>query len=679
MLKNRIILCCSFLCINLHAHFTTGELDFFTRFYELSQGSKVTPFEVMAQSKISMKELQGLFTDLEHSLQSANSDKIVQRKMFKKLMQLAITRKLDKAELAMLVTSPEALKTILDSQQSPGLTIGKISEAQVRKLLEKYESKKPQIPSYTRERIEMEFKNITDIDYLNLLIDLPWNRQKQSSVNLTQARIVLDQHHTGLEKVKSRIIEHLAVQRRVGNAQSPILCLIGPPGAGKTTIAKSIAKSINRPFASIPLGGVADEGTLRGVSRSYKHPSPSKVIKAIRKTGYSNPVIMLDEIDKLSGEHTRAHTRGDPSAVLLEILDKEQNTQFQDDYLDVPYDLSKVMFIATANYEGRIPAVLRDRLEIIRLSGYTREEKLVICKNHLIPKQLKSHALNTRQWQITDEAIEAIISSYTFEAGVRGLERIISSLMRKAILILDSTPTRSVKVTLANLSEYLDAPRHEINIQTTGSVVGQVHKLSVISTSGEGHVGNVQVVLYPSSEGPQLSFTGNLNDKLIEESGIVAFKYIKSKSQELGLDADTLKRYIHIHHPGEALKEGSSSGSAITLAILSALLDNPVHQDIAMTGTVDALGNVGIIGGLKEKLLAARRQGIKKVFVPFANKADIEAMSPSVTTHFDVVEPSQGGIPDPASGKIKVIYVRRVEDILPHALTQAITPLSTSQ
>jgi ATP-dependent Lon protease len=480
----------------------------------------------------------------------------------------------------------------------------------------------------TADLFEKEFKKLqrtnymspdysVQLNYLELLVDLPWNEFSEDNFDLKKTREVLDKDHYGLEKVKERIIEYLAVLKLKGDMKSPILCLAGPPGVGKTSLGRSIAEAIGRKYVRISLGGVHDEAEIRGHRKTYIGAMPGRIIQSMRKVGYSNPVFVLDEIDKVSG----MTVNGDPAAALLEVMDPEQNSTFNDNYLETPFDLSKVLFIATANNLNSIHPALLDRMEIIDIPGYLAEEKLAIATKHLIPKQLQDNGLTAEQLTIPEETVKAVISDYTRESGVRGLERTIAKIIRKraAQLVQEGTMTPDVKP--EDLKEILGSPIFQLEKALDKDVYGVATGLAWTAVGGE----ILFVEALTSSGKGEMTLTGNLGD-VMKESATIAFEYLKAHAQDYGIDSENFNtKKVHIHVPeGATPKDGPSAGITILTALVSAYTKKPVHEKIAMTGEITLRGKLLPVGGIKEKILAAKRCGIFDIVLSKENKKDID-------------------------------------------------------
>ena len=480
-------------------------------------------------------------------------------------------------------------------------------------------------------------------NYLDWLLSIPWGVKGKVKKDLDEAQATLDLEHYGLEKVKERILEYLAVQARTNRLKGPILCLVGPPGVGKTSLGKSIANATGREFVRMSLGGVRDEAEIRGHRRTYIGSMPGKIIQAMKKAKRNNPLFLLDEIDKMGQDF-----RGDPAAALLEVLDPEQNSSFNDHYLEVDYDLSNVMFVTTANTLN-IPPPLLDRMEIIRLAGYTENEKLEIAKRHLLKEQQTAHGIDDGEWIVDDDALLEIVRRYTREAGVRSLEREMAKLARKSVKEILTSSKKTVHITAANLQDYLGVPKYRYGEAETTDQIGVVTGLAWTEVGGE--LLTIEGVSMPGKG--KMSVTGNLRD-VMKESIQAANAYIRSRSVDFGIPPSAFeKRDIHVHVPeGATPKDGPSAGVAMTTAIISVLTGIPVRRDVAMTGEITLRGRVLPIGGLKEKLLAALRGGIKTVIIPEENAKDL------------------ADIPEEVKTKIEILPVARFDDVLKIALTR---------
>ncbi|MBR0613897.1 MULTISPECIES: endopeptidase La [Bacillus] len=459
-------------------------------------------------------------------------------------------------------------------------------------------------------------------NYIDWLINLPWGIYTEDRLDLKLASEILDDEHHGLEKVKERVLEYLAVQKLTNSLKGPILCLAGPPGVGKTSLAKSIAKSLDRKFIRISLGGVRDESEIRGHRRTYVGAMPGRIIRGMSKAGTMNPVFLLDEIDKMSSDF-----RGDPSSAMLEVLDPEQNHNFSDHYIEETFDLSQVLFIATANNLATIPGPLRDRMEIITIAGYTEVEKAEIVKDHLLPKQLKEHGLKKGNLQLREAAIYDMIRYYTREAGVRGLERQLAAICRKAARAIVAEDRKRITVTEKNLSEFLGKRLYRYGQAETTDQIGVVTGLAYTTVGGDTL--SIEVSLSPGKG--KLLLTGKLGD-VMRESAQAAFSYIRSKADELNIDPNFNEKHdIHIHVPeGAVPKDGPSAGITIATALVSALTGRPVSKEVGMTGEITLRGRVLPIGGLKEKALGAHRAGLKTIILPKDNEKDIDDIPESV-------------------------------------------------
>lgn len=459
-------------------------------------------------------------------------------------------------------------------------------------------------------------------NYLDTVLELPWNYKTKERVDVSAAQKVLERDHYGLQKVKDRILQTIAVRQMAPEMPPQVICLVGPPGVGKTSIAYSIAKSLNRKMARISLGGVRDEADIRGHRKTYVGAMPGRIITAMIQAGSSNPLLLLDEIDKMGHDF-----RGDPSAALLEVLDGEQNGTYRDHYLEIPYDLSDVLFITTANTLDTVPRPLLDRMEIIELGSYTDEEKLMIAKNHLIPKQLKKHGLKKTQLRITDDAIREIISCYTRESGVRNLERRIAEICRKVDMELIGGEVKRISISGSNVSDYLGIRKYMPDRIPSNDQVGLVTGLAWTSVGGE--VLEVEVNVMDGTG--KLELTGNLGD-VMKESAYAAMSYIRANAEKLGVAANFYKtKDIHVHFPeGAVPKDGPSAGVTVCTAMVSALTGTTVRRDVAMTGEISIRGRVLPIGGLKEKTMAALRHGVRTVIIPKDNERDLEEIDPTV-------------------------------------------------
>ncbi|MBA4496285.1 endopeptidase La [Paenactinomyces guangxiensis] len=488
-------------------------------------------------------------------------------------------------------------------------------------------------PDAVKEKIEKEIERLEKIPttsaeggvvrtYIEWLLELPWQKETVDDLSLDKAEKILDEDHYGLEKAKERVLEYLAVQQMVKKLKGPILCLVGPPGVGKTSLARSVARALNRKFVRISLGGVRDEAEIRGHRRTYVGALPGRIIQGMKTAGSSNPVFLLDEIDKMSMDF-----RGDPASALLEVLDPNQNSTFSDHYIEIPYDLSKVMFITTANAVHNIPRPLLDRMEVIYISGYTELEKEKIAKAYLLPKQLKEHGLSKENMQIQSEAVLKLIRNYTREAGVRNLERTIGTLCRKATKLLVSGKKKRVVFTARNIEQYLGPERYRYGRAEEKDQVGVATGLAW--TEAGGDTLSIEVSLLPGKG--KLTLTGQLGE-VMKESAQAAFSFIRSRARELNIDPEFHeKNDIHIHVPEGAIpKDGPSAGITMATALVSALSGIPVSRKVAMTGEITLRGRVLPIGGLKEKSLSAHRAGIKHVLLPKDNEKDLEDIPKSI-------------------------------------------------
>lgn len=479
-------------------------------------------------------------------------------------------------------------------------------------------------------------------NYIDWLIALPWSKETKDDLNILKAERILNQDHYGLEKVKERVLEYLAVQKLTKSLKGPILCLAGPPGVGKTSLAKSIASSLNRNFVRISLGGVRDESEIRGHRRTYVGAMPGRIIQGMKRAGTVNPVFLLDEIDKMSSDF-----RGDPSSAMLEVLDPEQNHNFSDHYIEETYDLSNVMFIATANNLSTIPGPLLDRMEIISIAGYTEQEKIHIAKDHLLQKQIKEHGLSKAQLQIREDGIQSIVRYYTREAGVRGLERQLATICRKTAKIIVSGEKKRVVITDKNIEEFLGKRKFRYGQAELEDQVGIATGLAYTTVGGD----TLQIEVSLSPGKGKLVLTGKLGD-VMKESAQAAFSYVRSKAKDLNIDENFHEKYdIHIHVPeGAVPKDGPSAGITMTTALVSALTGKPIRKEVGMTGEVTLRGRVLPIGGLKEKSLSAHRAGLTKIILPKDNEKDIDDIPESIREELDFV------------------LVSHVDEVLKHAL-----------
>ena len=470
-------------------------------------------------------------------------------------------------------------------------------------------------------------------NYLDTVLDLPWNTKTKERVDVSAARKILERDHFGMEKVKARILETIAVRQMAPEMPPQILCLVGPPGVGKTSISYSVAKALNRKMARVSLGGVHDEADIRGHRKTYVGAMPGRIMTAMIQAGSNNPVLLLDEIDKMGSDY-----RGDPSAALLEVLDGEQNKTYRDHYLEVPYDLSDVLFITTANTLDTVPRPLLDRMEIIELGSYTDEEKVMIAKNHLIPKQLSKHGLKKSQLRISEEAVREIISCYTRESGVRSMERAVGDICRKAAMeLLDGESVKKVSVTASNLEKFLGIRKYLPDRLPSADQVGLVTGLAWTSVGGE----TLEVEVNVMDGSGKLELTGNLGD-VMKESAHAALSYIRANAGKLGVAPDFYKtKDIHVHFPeGAVPKDGPSAGVTVCTAMVSALTGTSVRSDVAMTGEISLRGRVLRIGGLREKTMAALRHGIRTVIIPAGNERDLEEIDQTVRRQLNFVSAS---------------------------------------
>lgn len=478
--------------------------------------------------------------------------------------------------------------------------------------------------------------------YVEWILDLPWNKKTKDRIDLKAAKDILDQDHYGLEKVKERVLEYLAVRKLANNMKGPIICLVGPPGVGKTSIAKSVARSLNRNFVRMSLGGVRDEAEIRGHRRTYIGAIPGRIVSAMKEADSSNPVFLFDEVDKIGTDF-----RGDPASALLEVLDPEQNKEFTDHYLEIPFDLSKIMFITTANTTETIPRPLLDRMEVISIAGYTEEEKVKIAEKYLIPKQIKEHGLKKGSLTLSEEAIRSIINHYTKESGVRNLEREIANICRKAARKIVENKLTSIRVTNVNITNYLGKKRFHYDIIEGENEIGVTTGLAWTIFGGD----TLSIETCVMEGSGKIVLTGQLGE-VMQESAKAGISYIRSKTKELAIDNNFYKDLdIHIHIPdGATPKDGPSAGVTMCTSVISALTLRPVRKDLAMTGEINLRGKALPVGGIKEKVLAAHRAGIKKVLIPLENEKDLEE------------------IPANVKKRLEFVLIENMDQVLEHAL-----------
>ena len=517
----------------------------------------------------------------------------------------------------------------------------------------KKQLKKLKLTPLVTEKVEKEISRLSKMapnmpeasvirSYVEWILELPWNKASKGEIDIKKSSKILETDHYGLEKVKERILEYLAVMSLAQSEKGPILCLVGPPGVGKTSIAKSIARAVDRKFVHMSLGGVRDEAEIRGHRRTYIGAIPGRVMSAIKESGTNNPVFLFDEVDKIGADF-----RGDPASALLEVLDPEQNKEFVDHYLEIPFDLSGVLFITTANTTDTIPRPLLDRMEVITISGYTEEEKLNIAKKYLVPKQIKAHGLSKKNITIADSALHSLINNYTRESGVRNLEKEIANLCRKVTRkVVEGNDTRN-SITAKSLEQYLGKKRFHYDKMQGENEVGVTTGLAWTVVGGDTLF--IETAVLPGTG--QLSLTGQLGD-VMQESARAAISYIRSKGQQLNLSPDFYKeKDIHIHIPeGATPKDGPSAGVTMCVSVISALTGRRVRKEVAMTGEITLRGKILPVGGIKEKVLAAHRAGIKKVLLPAENEQDIQEL-PSIVKE-----------------EVEFVLIKNVDDAIREAL-----------
>tara|TARA_B100000929_G_scaffold290578_1_gene284682 strand:+ start:9627 stop:12029 length:2403 start_codon:yes stop_codon:yes gene_type:complete len=566
------------------------------------------------------KRLNSILTKLENELSVLQVEKKIRRR---------VKNQMEKTQKEYYLN--EQMKAIQKELEDGEGGSGDIQEIEER-------ISKTKLSKEASEKVDNELKKLKQMspmsaeatvvrNYLEWILDIPWGKKKRIKKDLKRSQEILDEDHYGLEKVKDRITEYLAVQNRSSKVKGPILCLVGPPGVGKTSLGKSIARATGREFIRMSLGGIRDEAEIRGHRRTYIGSMPGRIVQSLKKVKTTNPIFLLDEIDKLGADF-----RGDPSAALLEVLDPEQNNAFNDHYLEVDYDLSQVMFVTTANTMN-IPPALADRMEVIRIAGYTEEEKIEIAKGHLLPKARINNAITEKEWSISDDAIQSLIRNYTREAGVRGLERELNSLGRKAVKEIAIKQSDSLNVTSDNISDYLGIKKFRYGKKENDDLIGVVTGLAWTEVGGD--ILNIEAVLVPGQG--KIRTTGKLGE-VMKESIDAASSFVRSRAISYGIEPPIFQRKdIHVHVPeGATPKDGPSAGVAMVTAIISVMAEIPVKNDVAMTGEMTLRGRVLPIGGLKEKLLSAVRSGIKTVIIPSENDRELSEVPKNIKDKLDI-------------------------------------------
>ena len=568
------------------------------------------------------KRLNSILTKLENELSVLQVEKKIRRR---------VKNQMEKTQKEYYLNEQmKAIQKELEDGDGEGGS-GDIQEIEER-------ISKTKLSKEAAEKVDNELKKLKQMssmsaeatvvrNYLEWILDIPWGKKKRIKKDLKRSQEILDEDHYGLEKVKDRITEYLAVQNRSSKVKGPILCLVGPPGVGKTSLGKSIARATGREFIRMSLGGIRDEAEIRGHRRTYIGSMPGRIVQSLKKVKTTNPVFLLDEIDKLGTDF-----RGDPSAALLEVLDPEQNNAFNDHYLEVDYDLSQVMFVTTANTMN-IPPALADRMEVIRIAGYTEEEKIEIAKRHLLPKARINNAITEKEWSISDDAIQSLIRNYTREAGVRGLERELNSLGRKGVKEIAIKQSDSLNVTSDNISDYLGVKKFRYGKKENDDLIGVVTGLAWTEVGGD--ILNIEAVLVPGKG--KILTTGKLGE-VMKESIDAASSFVRSRAISYGIEPPVFQRKdIHVHVPeGATPKDGPSAGVAMVTAIISVMAEIPVKNDVAMTGEMTLRGRVLPIGGLKEKLLSAVRSGIKTVIIPSENDRELSEVPKNIKDKLDI-------------------------------------------